>query len=527
MKEEDLQKIYLKNLPLWEERLNDIANTISDILQAEELRFSIKKRVKSIESLNAKKQESANKGLIQNQKIKDLLGLRFVVPFLEDVERIIDVIKESFTAVDIERKSETLSYREFAYDSVHIEISLENPTIELPDFCCQSCEIQIRTILQDAWAEIEHEVVYKSSIEFPDNQAIRKKLAALNASLALSDMIFQEIRDKRKELETWGQERFKELQKRAKKITIDSLPKYQVATEKDDSGKILKKESKKNIEKTLLKALEAHNDKNYRRAIDLYSEALSIDPPLKIRAIIYNHRGLAFFMLNKERQALKDFEDSLTEINDCVGEIIDENQEKAQQVFPHYFEKYRTDGVEYNAYIGQSLVRDLNYDPIYLKNLRLWQLLVKVKVARKVRELIPSLKTKLDVTQLILVHSNPLSIAFRQDEKKFDVAGAYNIRYEITKKRIDKAVIKGTNERITQVGKIAIIYAHAEEKDEYKRYIDYLIAKNYLKDSIEDFELEDLKGASGLRALRVEVNYTGNSEIEDVNISEIKKLIEK
>lgn len=204
----------------------------------------------------------------------------------------------------------------------------------------------------------------------------------------------------------------------------------------------------------------------------------------------------------------KDFEDSLTLINDKVGEIIDNEQVKAQDVFPHYFEKYRTDGVEYNAYIGQSLVRDLEYDDIYLRNIRLWQLLVKVQVARKVRALQPEMPTKLDISQLILVHSSPLSIAFRQDEKKFDVAGAYNIRYEITKKRIDKALINGTNERVTAVGKIAIIYSHADEIREYKKYIDYMVAQRFLKPTVEELELEDLKGASGLRALRVEVDFS-------------------
>ena len=48
----------------------------------------------------------------------------------------------------------------------------------------------------------------------------------------------------------------------------------------------------------------------------------------------------------------------------------------------------------------------------------------------------------LRVASLILVHSNPLAIRFRMDEKQFDVDGAYNIRYEIIKKRIDKANIK-------------------------------------------------------------------------------------
>jgi hypothetical protein len=221
----------------------------------------------------------------------------------------------------------------------------------------------------------------------------------------------------------------------------------------------------------------------------------------------------------------KDFEDSLTRINTEVGDIIDQEQVKAQKVFPHYFEKYRTDGVEYNAYFGQSLVKDLKFDNIYLKNIRLWQLMTMVQIARTIRRIQPELKTKLDITQLILVHSTPLSIAFRYDEKKFDVAGTYNIRYEITKKRIDKAVVKGTKERVTQVGKIAIIYSLAEEIDEYRNYVNFLIAQGYLKDSLEYLELEDMQGASGLMALRLEVDYNMGSLLDEIDLSEIEKVV--
>jgi hypothetical protein len=203
----------------------------------------------------------------------------------------------------------------------------------------------------------------------------------------------------------------------------------------------------------------------------------------------------------------KEFEDSLTMINNKVSEILEQEQVNAQKIYPHYFEKYRTDGVEYNAYIGQSLVQDTEYNDIYLKNIRLWQLFVKVKIARAIKDLQSELAVKLDITQLVLVHSNPFSIEFRQDEKKFDVAGAYNIRYEITKKRIDKACIKGTNERITQVGKIAVIYSHVDEINDYRNFINYMVSKGYLLDTIEELELEDLKGASGLKALRLAVNY--------------------
>ena len=103
-----------------------------------------------------------------------------------------------------------------------------------------------------------------------------------------------------------------ELQKRARGISPASLPKYQGHADKTVSDDGQGVESENNLEKNLLKALEAHNNEQYLRAIDLYNEVLSIDPPLKVRAIIYNHRGLAFFMLIKERHALTDFEDSVT-----------------------------------------------------------------------------------------------------------------------------------------------------------------------------------------------------------------------
>jgi hypothetical protein len=110
------------------------------------------------------------------------------------------------------------------------------------------------------------------------------------------------------------------------------------------------------------------------------------------------------------------------------------------------------------------------------------------------------------MTHLVLVHHAPLSIRFRLDEKRFDVDGAYNIRYEVIKKRIDKAVIEGTGERLTQPGRIAIIYTQAREAAEYLEYLEYLQARGDLLPGVEDLELEALQGVEGLRALRVTVN---------------------
>jgi hypothetical protein len=126
-------------------------------------------------------------------------------------------------------------------------------------------------------------------------------------------------------------------------------------------------------------------------------------------------------------------------------------------------------------------------------------------VARKAERLKERLRVPLETAHLVLVQSTPLSIRFRPDEKQFDGDGTYNIRYEILKKRIDKAVIKGTAERLTQPGRIAIIYSQAREAGEYREYIDYLRVSGYLTDDVEEVELENLQGIQGLHALRVTV----------------------
>ena len=202
----------------------------------------------------------------------------------------------------------------------------------------------------------------------------------------------------------------------------------------------------------------------------------------------------------------KAYENSVTILNNKLANYIDKKQEEAQKMFPHYFERYKTDGVEYNMYIGQSLVKNKKFNNLYLYNLRLWQLQNMYEMEQVAHNTRKQMDHDLQVASLILVHSNSLAIKFRMDEKQFDVDGAYNIRYEIIKKRIDKANIKDTTDRLTIPGKIAIVYSQDKDAREYVKYIKYMQSKNYFG-KLEKLELEDLQGVSGLRALRVEVLY--------------------
>ena len=208
----------------------------------------------------------------------------------------------------------------------------------------------------------------------------------------------------------------------------------------------------------------------------------------------------------------KDFDESITTINKAIAKFIDKEQDSAQKMYPHYFERFVTDGVDFNIYIGQSIAPGIPFTDFYLRNLKIWQLSTLAKAAQLSKQLIKDISVPLQTTQLLLAHNYPISISFRPAERKFDVEGAYNIRYEIIKKRIDKVHIKDTNERLTQPDKIAIVYTLPKEGEEYLEYIEYLIEQGLLTGEVEQLELEELQGVAGLKAYRIGVNVNVNEK---------------
>ncbi|WP_281337294.1 GAF domain-containing protein [Flavobacterium eburneipallidum] len=303
------------------------------------------------------------------------------------------------------------------------------------------------------------------------------------------------------------------------------------------------KKDLKNQLTTLLEIFENQDTKSNlvlleQRKFELESMRKELEFPLKadteqqiqryieeeIHPILKNTKGnaknekseLLYFESLDEKTGLfyqerKKFDNAMSIINKKLASILDRKQLEAQQIYPHYYERFKTDGVEHNLYIGASISPTKPFDMMYLHNLRLWQLQTLCEMELEHHQLKATLQYQLDVTSLILVFSSPLSIRFRMDEKRFDVDGTYNARYEVVKKRIDKAHIKGSKERITEKEKITIVFSQVAEENEYLKYIKYLQHKKILEPKIEQFEVEDLQGVSGLRAIRVKVANTENN----------------
>lgn len=264
-----------------------------------------------------------------------------------------------------------------------------------------------------------------------------------------------------------------------------------------------------------------HFLKNEVNPIMVHIESLSID--LKTEVEAYNSE------INEETGIVYDkrkkYENAVQLINTKVSGLLDDKQKEAQQIYPHFFERFKTDGVEHNMYIGQSLVKNKDYNKVYLNNLRLWQLTTMCEMEQEFYNIQENNAFQLDCASLVLVFGNSLSVRFRVDEKKLDVDGAYNARYEIIKKRIDKAHIKGTPERITQKGKLVIVHSQKKDELEYLRYIKYLQSKDYLEDSVETVVLEDLQGVVGLKAIRVNIKY--NTVPKKITYDDLVKEIRK
>ncbi|MEM6377793.1 MAG: hypothetical protein AAF705_06255, partial [Bacteroidota bacterium] len=106
----------------------------------------------------------------------------------------------------------------------------------------------------------------------------------------------------------------------------------------------------------------------------------------------------------------KDYEDSVLLLNTQIANFIDQEVTKKQKVLPHFFEKYVTDGVEYNIYVGQSLLQDGQFSEYFLKDFRLWQLILMCNVTRLVEKARMKLPVQLSTAQLIFVYNNALSI---------------------------------------------------------------------------------------------------------------------
>ncbi|UTY30030.1 (p)ppGpp synthetase [Treponema putidum] len=238
--------------------------------------------------------------------LTDIMGVRIICPFLQDINEVETVLLKNFTVIEVERKGSERTFREFGYESVHflLEIPEEFKVgLVLPKDLI--FEIQLRTILQDAWAEVEHELIYKSEFS-PFDQPLKRKLASINASLSLADIIFQEIRDYQNKLNAELEKRRLEFYSMADEHTAMVLPETNtVHHDNPDHSEDLK--VAETIDDLILSAIEAHNQNLFGKAEKIYTKIIEQNPNDIVLSVVFKHRGMAYFAQANYEEAYSDF----------------------------------------------------------------------------------------------------------------------------------------------------------------------------------------------------------------------------
>src|SRR5574344_570143 len=314
-----LMNVYIAYEPLLEEILTNIEKKLKSTIKLTSMP-TYKSRIKSFPSYYKKLLRQKPDEAMETDHLvtlTDMMGIRVICSFLEDLDDVEQQIKAIFTIKEIERKGADQTFKEFGYESVHILIDIPKEClpidygkngIVLPEGTV--CEIQIRTILQDAWAEVEHELVYKSEFN-PFDKPLRRKLASMNASLTLADIIFQEIRDYQKKLQGELECRRNTFYEKADDITAEELG-VNTQNEVQNNSDMQSPYSHGTIDDLVLEALHYHNTGKLDKAVEIYTEIINTKPEPNgtVLSVIYKHRGMAFFAENKYDEALNDFKKS-------------------------------------------------------------------------------------------------------------------------------------------------------------------------------------------------------------------------
>ena len=311
---EEIAFAYERLRPKYDALCQKLCRRIRNLLNRNGINATIKCRIKTFESY-FNKLLRLHRINTQPVMITDIFGIRIICPFLEDLDSTMELMTKNFSVNEIERKNSGHSFREFGYDSIHLLIDLPgDSTFNSIPYTRNVCEIQIRTILQEAWAEVEHELVYKAGFSLL-NGSIKRKLASLNATLTLSDIIFQEIRDYQKTIQNCGEKRRQIMQEKLHEFgrVASSDGMEGPIRQEGKHGPAVPKKTQSRLEELIFGALNAHGHNQFKKAVRLYSRILSMRPPLQARSIIYNHRGMAYFALSEYQKSIKDFSRSLAQ----------------------------------------------------------------------------------------------------------------------------------------------------------------------------------------------------------------------
>lgn len=189
---------YQTSQAIYKKLANEVHRILNEILERRGIDVQdIKSREKTLESFQRKLQD----GVTYDPKdMQDLAGIRIICFVKSDIKKVCDAIEDTF---DVLRKKDTLEKTDSfsGYSDIQYVCKLTKARIssaeELKQFVDKNSEIQVRTILQDAWAEIEHDDIYKNTANIPDD--LRRRFFLVSNVLESADNELDNLHNKIKD----------------------------------------------------------------------------------------------------------------------------------------------------------------------------------------------------------------------------------------------------------------------------------------------------------------------------------------
>ncbi|MCB9233224.1 MAG: (p)ppGpp synthetase [Bacteroidia bacterium] len=290
-----------------------ISALLVDKVAIDTITYRLKEREECISKFKRKyltEIESNNTDYVIQNHITDLVGLRVVCLHLDDIKEIQKLIESNFKEIDITDKSSQLDSTEdkFGYRGLHLDLMINDERSSLPEyskFKNISFELQIRTIIQDAWSVLDHKIKYKKNIP----TELKRRIIRLAALFEVADEEFLRIKgDTLKEQEKAKTEitgKTKELKDNIDVfkfllVAEQQFPNYHFIEYKADGfvGEVLRVDPTFSTD-TLINALE-----NHKTAVEEYSASTSnyMNPYTIIRHCIYLENKAMYKTLLYESQ---------------------------------------------------------------------------------------------------------------------------------------------------------------------------------------------------------------------------------
>jgi putative GTP pyrophosphokinase len=204
------RKYYESNLKHFNDAKNAYIRIISllirqsDVGEVTKIEGRVKDREECIKKFHRKYQsklEADEQPYEIKDYISDLIGIRIVCLYEDQISVLSEMLHRHFKILDVTDKISSVESTEdsFGYKGLHMDLALNDKMASLPKYqpyMGLSFEVQIRSLIQDAWSVLDHKIKYKKSIPVD----LKRRINVLSALFELADREFKEIRNATAEL---------------------------------------------------------------------------------------------------------------------------------------------------------------------------------------------------------------------------------------------------------------------------------------------------------------------------------------